>query len=86
MALELWEIIIIAAVILFIFFRPSTITDVARSTGRAVAEFRHAFRQGADNPSEDLKQLAGTLGIAVEGKSAQQLSDEIVAKQRAVSR
>jgi Sec-independent protein translocase protein TatA len=84
-AIELWEIIIIAAIVLFIFFRPSTITDVARSTGRAVAEFRGAFRQGADNPSEDLKQLAGSLGIATEGKSAQQLSDEIVAKKDAVS-
>ncbi len=86
MALELWEIIVLAAVILFIFFRPSTITDAARATGRAVAEFRRAFGQGADNPSEDLKQLARSLGIATEGKSAQELSDEIVAKQHAAGR
>ena len=85
MALELWEIIIIA-VVLLIFLRPSTVTDAARSTGRAVAEFRRAFRGDSEKPSQDLKQLARTLGLDTEGKSAQQLSDEIVARAHSVSR
>lgn len=79
MALELWEIIVVVF-ILIIFLRPSTITEAARSTGRAVAEWRRTIRGDHEEPSDDLKQLAQKLGISVEGKSAQQLESEIASK------
>ncbi len=69
-------------IIVILYFRPSTVTDIAHSLGRAASEFHRG--QGDSDPSQapsaDLKKVAQELGISVEGKSAQQLTDQIVAK------
>lgn len=76
--------LILAALIIVVilYFRPSTVTDIAHSLGRAASEFRRG--QGETEPpqapSDDLKRVAQELGISVEGKSAQQLTEQIVAK------
>ncbi len=69
-------------VVIILFFRPSTVTDIAHSLGKAASEFRRGQNETepAQAPSEDLKRVAQELGINVEGKSAQQLTEMIVAK------
>lgn len=74
-----WLAVIVLVLILVLLLRPSTVTDVARSLGRAASEFRGGQKSsfGRQPPSDELKQVALSLGISVEGKSAEQLSDEI---------
>lgn len=69
-------------VVVILYFRPSTVTDVAHSLGRAASEFRRGQSESESPqvPSDDLKRVARELGISVEGKSAQQLTEQIVAK------
>ncbi len=76
--------LILAALIIIVilYFRPSTVTDIAHSLGRAASEFRRGQveNEPPQAPSDDLKRVAQELGISVEGKSAQQLTEQIVAK------
>jgi Sec-independent protein translocase protein TatA len=69
-------------IVVLIYLRPKTVTDVAHSLGKAASEFRRgqSENESTQPPSEDLKRVAQELGISVEGKSAQQLTDMIVAK------
>ncbi len=81
MALEFWEILI-GAILLLFFLRPKTLVDSARSLGQAAG----FFKKSRTNESKDrtrsvsIVDVARSLGISTEGKSPQQLSDEIVAK------
>ena len=77
------EWLILAAVVLILFlFRPRALTDLARSMGQVVAEFKKG-REGQAKPGgkEDLlNETAEKLGIRTEGKSPSQIRQEILAK------
>ena len=82
MAVTGTEWLILGAVVLIvIMFRPHAITDLARSLGRTVNEFKNG-RRGSE-PIEEGELLVDTaerLGIKPEGKSANEISEEILAK------
>lgn len=86
------EIILIVLAIL-ILFGASKIPELARSLGKATGEFKKAKIETEnelrntetsikEKPSEStkIKQMAKDLGIATEGKSDEQLLDEIQKK------
>ncbi len=81
MALESWEILI-GAILLLFFFRPKTLVDSARSLGQAANFFKKGRTNGSKDRtrSDSIVDVARSLGISAEGKSPQQISDEIVAK------
>jgi Sec-independent protein translocase protein TatA len=76
--LSLFEILIII-ILLLLFFRPSTITDLARSAGKVVGEFRKGEKE-LQTDEDAIKEIATKLGITVEGKTVEQLSEEILIK------
>ena len=59
--------------ILVIIFRPKTITDIARSLGNLVREYRRAAAQ--DN--EDILKAAHILGIETDGKDLETVKEEV---------
>ena len=70
-----------AIVLLLIMFKPNAVTDLARSVGHAVNE----FKKGKQEPErveerELLVDTAERLGISTEGKSASKISEEILAR------
>jgi len=75
------EWLILAAIILIVFlFRPRAVTDLARSVGQVVAEFRKG-KQESEKPQEQLLvETAERLGIKTEGKTPGQIREEILAK------
>lgn len=91
-------ILIIVAII--ILFGASKIPELARSLGRATGEFKKAKEEGErelkdveksikegkpiEEKSSKIKQMARDLGIAAEGKSDEQLLDEIKKKMPSV--
>ena len=83
MAFFATEWLILAAIILIIFLvRPRAVTDLARSAGQVVAEFRKGKRE-SEKVREDgglLVETAEKLGIRTEGKTPGQLREEILAK------
>ncbi len=95
MAIGTNEIILIALVVI-ILFGASKIPELARSLGKATGEFKKAKSEterelrdfeksikeskSPDEKSSKLKQMAKDLGIATEGKSDDQLLDEIQKK------
>jgi len=83
MAIVGFEWIVVGAIILLVFLlRPRAITDLARSFGQVVAEFRKG-KQDKTVVGEDDKLLSETahkLGIWTEGKSPSQIREEILAK------
>ena len=70
-----------ALVLLVVMLKPNTLTDLARSIGRTVNEFKTG-RHGSDRVEggELLADTAERLGIKTEGKSATKISEEILAK------
>lgn len=84
-----WLVIILLIAIVFLW-SPKKIPELARSLGQAKREFDSAMRDvssAASTPQQSMlppdTQLVNTakrLGIATEGKSAEQLSQEIVSK------
>jgi sec-independent protein translocase protein TatA len=95
MAIGTQEILLIL-VIIIIFFGASKIPELARSLGKATGEFKKAKQESelemkdfeksikesktpSDNSSR-IKTMAKDLGIATEGKSDEQLLDEIQKK------
>ena len=84
-----WNIILILGVVaVILIWGPSKIPQLARSIGRARKEFDDASR-GLTNPdsltttsehteTDSLIQTAQKLGISTQGKTRQQISDEIV--------
>ncbi|MFZ2411205.1 MAG: twin-arginine translocase TatA/TatE family subunit [Candidatus Methanoperedens sp.] len=87
------EIILIVLVVI-ILFGASKIPELAKSLGKATGEFKKAQRESElelkdveksvkESPPEKsskIKQMAKELGIATEGKSDEQLLDEIQKK------
>ncbi len=96
MALDATELIIIGVIAVVIFlWGPQKIPELARALGRAKREFdtaSHEMTQAINTPQgqvayapaksadEVLVETARKLGISTEGKTREQLSQEIVAK------
>jgi sec-independent protein translocase protein TatA len=90
MALDALELIIIALLVVVIFmWGPTKIPQMARALGLAKKEFQDASKgePGAQpvsqppSPTGDLLiDTARRLGISTEGKSREQISEEIVRK------
>ncbi|OLD12192.1 MAG: hypothetical protein AUI50_07100 [Crenarchaeota archaeon 13_1_40CM_2_52_14] len=83
MAIAGFEWIVVAAIILLVFLiRPRAITDLARSFGQVVAEFRKGKQDktAVDEADELLSETARKLGIWTQGKSPNQIREEILAK------
>ncbi len=92
MALDATELLIIGVIAIVIFlWGPQKIPELARALGRAKREFDTASKEvtGAvtapaaapvRSADEILVQTARQLGISTEGKTREQLSQEIVAK------
>jgi len=95
MAIGTQEILLIL-VIIIIFFGANKIPELARSLGKATGEFKKAKQESelemkdfeksikeskslADKSSK-IRMMAKDLGIAIEGKSDEQLLDEIQKK------
>jgi sec-independent protein translocase protein TatA len=80
-------LLILGVVAVILIWGPSKIPELAKSLGRARKEFDDASRgliQPSSTPSESspspdsLVETAHKLGINTEGKTRQQISDEIV--------
>ncbi|MEM0022100.1 MAG: twin-arginine translocase TatA/TatE family subunit [Archaeoglobaceae archaeon] len=83
--------LILIAIIVLILFGAGKIPEVARSLGRSVAEFRKAQREAElelrelerdlkaskDEKRAKLEKIARDLGINPEGKSDEELLEEI---------
>jgi sec-independent protein translocase protein TatA len=95
MALDPLEWVIIGVIVIVIFlWGPQKIPEIARSLGRAKKEFDQATKelsstaaapQGQVQPQsksgdEILIETARRLGIQTEGKTREQISEEIVRK------
>ncbi len=76
------EWLILAAIILIVFlFRPRAVTDLAKSVGQVVAEFRKGKQESEKTPKQELLvETAERLGIKTEGKTPSQIREEILAK------
>ena len=79
-------IVILGVVVVILIWGPSKIPELARAVGRARKEFDDASKgivQPSSNPSQltasdPLLETARKLGIATQGKTRDQISDEIV--------
>ncbi len=84
-----WLVIVLLIAIVFLW-SPKKIPELARSLGQAKREFDNAMRdvstvastpqQSMLPPDTQLVNTARKLGITTEGKSAEQLTQEIVSK------
>lgn len=88
--------IILVALVVIILFGASKIPELARSLGKATGEFKKAkseterelrdvekaLRESPEEGSSKIKQLAKELEIATEGKSDEQLLNEIKEKMK----
>jgi len=90
-----WEwIIIILAVVVILIWGPSKIPELAKGLGRARGEFERASREyafkspeteAASTSDDEMTILiAKGLGISTEGKSKQQIFQEIIADIKAI--
>ncbi len=82
MALIGTEWLILIAIVLIVFlFRPRAVSDLARSLGQVVSEFKKGKREpGKTKDEELLVETAEKLGIKTEGKTPSQIREEILAK------
>ncbi|MBI2649266.1 MAG: twin-arginine translocase TatA/TatE family subunit [Thaumarchaeota archaeon] len=92
MAITPIEIAVLAVVvIIFVMWGPKKIPELARALGRARKEFSEGAKDaqtppdasGAAQPEstdDTLLETARKLGITTEGKTAEQISQEIVSK------
>ena len=96
MALDGLEIVIIGVILIVIFlWGPAKTPELARALGRAKREFDTASKEVGDtftvasqpvqqappkSGDQVLVETARQLGISTEGKSREQISQEIVAK------
>ncbi|MBI3840691.1 MAG: twin-arginine translocase TatA/TatE family subunit [Thaumarchaeota archaeon] len=93
MAFDALELMIIGVIVVVIFlWGPQKIPEIARALGRAKREFDTASKEMSDTVSsvanpprpktgdELLVETARQLGISTEGKTRDQISQEIVAK------
>ncbi|MEM2876147.1 MAG: twin-arginine translocase TatA/TatE family subunit [Candidatus Bathyarchaeia archaeon] len=86
-----WLVILIVAIVIFLW-GPSKIPELARSLGRAKGEFERASkefeeaakleleRSSKSSEEDSLIEAAKKLGISTEGKTKEQISQEIVEK------
>lgn len=96
MALSGWEwIIILLAVVVLLIWGPSKIPEFARGLGRARAEFEKASKEylyespkteSSSRTSDDemIIIIAKGLGINTEGKSREQIFQEIITSIKAI--
>jgi sec-independent protein translocase protein TatA len=85
--LDWTTIVAVGVLVVVLIWGPQKIPDLARSLGRARREFEEASR-GISEPSsrgradgttqEPLVEVAQRLGINTQGKTRQEISDEIV--------
>ncbi len=77
-------LLILGVVAVILIWGPQKIPDLARSIGRARREFDDASKgiiqptSSDSSPTDSLISTAQRLGIATEGKTRQQISDDIV--------
>lgn len=74
-----WLIILIAIVILLIW-GPSKLPALARGLGQALHEFRRASQgivTSEDEETKKLMEVAKSLGINTEGKTKEQILEEV---------
>jgi sec-independent protein translocase protein TatA len=80
-------IVAVGVLIVVLIWGPQKIPDLARSLGRARREFEQASRGMSDpinagrtetTAQEPLVEVAQKLGINTQGKTRQEISDEIV--------
>ncbi len=90
-----WVVIAIV-VIVFVMWGPKKIPELARALGRARKEFSEGAKEAENAPStaavtqpestgDALLDTARKLGIGTEGKTKEQISQEIVSKAKASS-
>ncbi|MCZ7381510.1 MAG: twin-arginine translocase TatA/TatE family subunit [Candidatus Methanoperedens sp.] len=88
--------ILVIVVLIIVFFGASKIPELARSLGKATGEFKKAKQESEleikdfeksikenkspSDKSSRIRTMAKDLGIAIEGKSDEQLLDEIQKK------
>lgn len=82
--------ILLLIIIALILFGPKKLPELARAAGEAVRVFREESQkltsgetETSKKPSvseEELKKLAEKLGISSEGKTKEQLAEEVIAK------
>jgi|Deesub1362B_J571_1020462.scaffolds.fasta_scaffold12344_3 sec-independent protein translocase protein TatA len=77
----------VIALLALLFFGPEKLPDLARSLGRAVAEYRRAAEELDKDLAGELSlykkeftEIAENLGISTENKSIAQILDEIKEK------
>lgn len=87
-----WQEIILILAILLLVFGPSKLPEIAKELGKAVKEFRKASEgiseamttpataEGGGNEKKVIIELATKLGISTEGKTLDQISQEIATK------
>ena len=95
MALDPLELIVIAVIVVVVLlWGPKKIPELARSLGQARKEFTTAQVESPSSTAQpgqpvaardDLIDTARKLGISTEGKTRQQISDEIVKRVQAFS-
>ncbi len=101
MALDPLELIVIAVIVVVVLmWGPKKYPELARSLGQARKEFSTAQIEAQSStgqlgqvgqagqpgiPRDDLIDTARKLGISTEGKTRQQISDEIVKRVQAFS-
>ena len=96
MAFDPLQLIIIGVVVVVVLlWGPKKIPELARSIGQARKEFQAGTKDSAGTtttsttggqqsaPKDDLIETARKLGISTEGKTRQQISDEIVKRVQA---
>ena len=83
MAITGFEWLVVGGVIVLSFlFRPRLVTDFARSMGQVVAEFRKGRKVPGSTSGDDelLIKTARRLGISTQGKSSNQIREELLTK------
>jgi sec-independent protein translocase protein TatA len=80
-ALEAIDAIVILAIVLIMFvFGPQKLGEFARSIGNARREVDMAYKGTSSTPApaDPLVETAKKLGITTEGRTQQQVSDDII--------
>jgi len=78
-------IIIIILILGLLIFGPSKIPELARALGRARREYEKASRGEDEHEEEKIRALARELGIPTEGKTTEELLNEIKKRAKSVS-
>jgi len=86
-----WVIVLVVVLVLFLW-GPEKLPKLARAVGQAKREFEKASREVQEEltrpsaetsragGSNDIIQIARSLGIETEGKTREQIADEIAAR------